>query len=106
VAKEELGLKLPAEGKFGIGQLFLPKELDDREKVKSLFEEVCKESGHKILGWRNVPTDNSMIGPSALEVEPHVEQVFVTLGTARDHLSREQQVWPVITCMCLSCAGD
>lgn len=90
--QEEMGLKLPKEGKFGIGQIFLPTDEADREKAKALFEEVCKANGHKILAWRKVPTDNSMIGPSALAVEPYIEQVFVTLGTAHDHLSREQQV--------------
>eukprot|EP00873_Tetraselmis_striata_P023387 jgi/Tetstr1/443651/TSEL_031644.t1 len=92
VAKEE-GLKLPKAGKFGIGQIFLPKEDADREKAKALFEEVAKAQGNKILGWRKVPVDNSTIGPSALAVEPYIEQVFVTLGTAHDHLSREQQMY-------------
>lgn len=38
------------------------------------------ELGHSVLAWRNVPTDNSSIGPAALATEPKVEQLFVSLS--------------------------
>ena len=39
------------------------------------MEEWCAKKGFAVLGWREVPTDNSTIGPSALACEPVVRQV-------------------------------
>ena len=52
--------------------------MDDklRDIVKSRFEEYLKRLGFELLGYREVPTDNSMIGKTAKRVEPKVEQVF------------------------------
>lgn len=94
VAYEDMGINLPEEGKFGIGQLFLPVDDKDRPKVRRLFADTAAKYGHKILGWRKVPIDNSMIGPSALRTEPKIEQVFVSLSDGpHAHLSREQQMF-------------
>ena len=30
-----------------------------------------------MLYWRDVPTDNSTLGPSSLACEPHVKQIFL-----------------------------
>ena len=33
--------------------------------------------GMNVIHWRKVPVNNSGIGPSALDVEPAIEQVFI-----------------------------
>jgi len=39
---------------------------------------VAESLGHKVLGWRSVPTDNTGLGKSAQLTEPVIEQVFLT----------------------------
>jgi glutamate synthase (NADPH/NADH) large chain len=67
------------EGTHGVGFLFLPKDESLRNKAISLMEEIIETRGFKLLGYRNVPVDNSMIGQSALDTEPYMVQVFVSV---------------------------
>ena len=82
VAKAELGVTLPEPGAFAAGNVFLPKKDDERAQCKAVFEELAKTYGQQVVGWRKVPVDNSAanIGPSALAVEPAIEQVIVAAG--------------------------
>jgi len=43
--------------------------------------QIAKSLGHDVFGWRQVPTDNSDLGKSALDTEPVIEQVFVSKST-------------------------
>src|SRR5213076_1413029 len=36
-----------------------------------------REEGQELLGWRDVPTDSSPLGPTARAVEPVVRQIFI-----------------------------
>src|SRR5580693_9068982 len=74
---EKLGFKLPAPAQYGVGQLFLPKNPADREKVKAEVAKIITTEGQTVLGWRDVPTDNSSLGKTAVASEPFMEQVFV-----------------------------
>src|ERR1700691_2126532 len=55
----ELGFKLPAPGSYAVGALFLPHDDAWRRDVLESYAEVAEKEGMKLLGWRNVPTDNS-----------------------------------------------
>lgn len=70
--------KLPEAGSYAVAMVFLPSEADARKIVKGLFEKVCREHDYSILGWRDVPTDNSCLGQLALSTEPVVAQCFIT----------------------------
>ncbi|CAK9166557.1 unnamed protein product [Ilex paraguariensis] len=56
------------------------------------YKEVAESLGHTVLGWRMVPTDNSGLGKSALQIEPVIEQVFFT-PTPRSKADFEQQMY-------------
>ena len=71
---------LPPAGQYGAGLIFLPREAGDRDQIQRLFAEIIAEEGHRLIGWRDVPTDHSPIGPSAVAVEPVFKQVFVGTG--------------------------
>ena len=72
---------LPAAGEYGVGQLFLPHEPEHRTALEQLLEQIVAEEGHRVLGWRDVPTDDSLVGPSAVAAEPVFRQVFVARGS-------------------------
>ena len=76
-AKQEFGKKLPERGSYSSGNVFLPRQEENRKICKKHFESVAEQLGQSIIGWRRVPVDNSMIGPTAKASEPVVEQVFV-----------------------------
>ena len=71
------GFDLPAPGEYGVGMVFMPPNARERKKCERLFEVIVAEEGQTVLGWRNVPTDNSLLGATARASEPFMRQVFV-----------------------------
>lgn len=74
------GLKLPADNKYGVGMFFMPQDDDLRKKAKELIEACADDENIDIIGWRDVPTDNSFLGEIALASEPVVQQIFINQG--------------------------
>ncbi|HEU5395940.1 MAG TPA: glutamate synthase subunit alpha, partial [Verrucomicrobiae bacterium] len=72
-----LGYQLPAPGQYGVGMLFLPKNPAERDGVKAALAKIISDEGQPLIGWRDIPTDNSSLGNSAKASEPHMAQVFV-----------------------------
>ncbi len=71
------GVKLPAPGKYGVGMLFLPQDAQSREACVRLVEGVVATEGLKLLGWREVPTDNAGLGATAKASQPVISQLFL-----------------------------
>lgn len=71
------GIKLPDPGKYGVGMVFLPPDAAQRKFCEQRFEEIIKNEGQKLLGWRNVPTDDSSLGSIAKACMPYVRQIFI-----------------------------
>src|SRR5437867_4999007 len=76
----KLGLKLPGPGRYGVGMVFLPPSEHGREAIYRLFDETIRDEGQQLLGWRDVPTDNSTLGGSAKASQPLIRQVFIGRG--------------------------
>src|SRR5438477_121519 len=81
---DKLQIKLPAYGEYGVGMVFLPMQADDRHQCEQLFEQIVREEGQAVLGWRSVPTDNSSLGPTARAVQPVIRQIFIRRQNADD----------------------
>jgi glutamate synthase (ferredoxin) len=71
------GIKLPAATEYGVGMVFLPTRPDDRARCEHLFEEIVREEGQRVLGWRTLPLDNASLGNTARAAQPVVRQVFI-----------------------------
>lgn len=80
VAKRDLGVDLPAPGKFAAGLVFLPRDSSERAFCKEQLERLIQEAGQTVVGWRKVPVEPDLadIGPSARRGEPWIEQIFVS----------------------------
>ena len=72
------GIELPIAGSYAVGMVFLPQQDATRAECEALIERTIQEEGQIMLGWRDVPTDNSGLGESVKEVEPVVRQLFVS----------------------------
>lgn len=77
-----LGIALPPAGEYGAGLVFLPRDPDARRQIQSVFEHIVGEEGQRVLGWRDVPTDNRLVGASAVAVQPVFRQIFIGRGAA------------------------
>jgi glutamate synthase (NADPH/NADH) large chain len=73
----QLGISLPASGRYGVGMLFFPQDMMLREECRGILARAAEKLGLDILGFRKVPVDQSGIGASALSVEPEIEQLFI-----------------------------
>ena len=73
----EIGFQLPKPGEYAIGALFMPRETAWRNVIKSIIADQIKNEGLVLLGWREVPTDNSSLGETVKPTEPANMQVFI-----------------------------
>ena len=67
------GIELPPQ--FALGMVFLP--VKEAEEAKRRIERLSPDRGLQLLGWRQVPTDPSIVGPQALRTLPVIEQCFL-----------------------------
>src|SRR3989338_107110 len=70
-------IDLPGQGLYGTGLIFLPQDAKERKFCKEAFEKIINGHDQILLGWRNVPIDDSDIGKSAKSAEPVFEQIFI-----------------------------
>ncbi|MBE8993876.1 glutamate synthase large subunit [Microcystis aeruginosa] len=91
-----LGFTLPAAGQYGVGMLYTAPDAEIRGKSRQEFEKIAAEEGLKVLGWRDVPTDNSSLGNSARSTEPFIEQVFIERNAnLSDDLAFERKLYVI-----------
>ncbi|MBI3028922.1 MAG: glutamate synthase large subunit [Candidatus Rokubacteria bacterium] len=72
-----MGITLPAPGWYGAGLVFLPTDPAQAARCRQIFEEIILQEGQTLLGWRDVPTDDSPVGPTARAAEPVIRQIFI-----------------------------
>ncbi len=75
-----IGITLPDAGAYGVGMLFLPAHDETRRYCESLITGIIAEEGQGLLGWRDVPTDNSGLGECVKQVEPVIRMLFISEG--------------------------
>jgi glutamate synthase (NADPH/NADH) large chain len=83
----EIGFALPAPGEYAVGHLFLPREPSWRQIIRDIYADVIAREGLTLLGWREIPTDNSTLGESVKPTEPVHQQVFI--GHGRKKLTQD-----------------
>jgi len=86
------GVELPPAGQYGVGMVFLPRDPASRFACEYEIERAIKDEGQVLLGWRDVPVDNSDLAEPAKRIEPVMRQVFIGRGkgvTVTDALERK-----------------
>ena len=77
---EVLGINLPSAGDYGVGMVFAHKYESLRNEQKRIFEEVVREEGQVVLGWREVPVDGTKVGQEAAAIRPWMIQILIGKG--------------------------
>ncbi|MCU1379695.1 MAG: glutamate synthase large subunit, partial [Acidimicrobiales bacterium] len=72
-----VGFDLPDEGSYATGMAFLPRDSAECATAENGIAKLIEDEGLSLLGWRDVPIDDSMIGSQAAAVEPTFKQLFV-----------------------------
>ncbi len=93
---KKLGFELPAPGAYGCGIVFLPRNATLRRRTEEKFEQIVQSEGQTVLGWRTVPTNNSMLGETAKSCEPLMRQVFIGRNAEiDDELAFERKLYVI-----------
>jgi len=69
----EGGIELPPA--YALGMVFLP--CGHERVAQDLIGKLARGHGLRLLGWRAVPTDASIVGPRALDTLPVIQQCFL-----------------------------
>ncbi|GAA2583841.1 glutamate synthase large subunit [Dactylosporangium fulvum] len=99
--REVAGFELPPVGSYATGLAFLPTDDAAAERAMRVLEKYALVEGAQVLGWRDVPTDPTDLGATALAAMPRIRQVFVSAeklgapGQALSGLDLERVVYCV-----------
>ncbi|HEY2296304.1 MAG TPA: glutamate synthase large subunit [Jatrophihabitans sp.] len=85
--------ELPKPGAYACGTAFLPVEESAFGHAIDIVETTAAEEGLTVLGWREVPTDDSSVGPTARAVMPRFRQVFLAGTLGEDGLELERMAF-------------
>lgn len=89
--KRDMKIDLPPEGQYAVGNIFMKKE--NAGESKQVFEQLANAVGLRVLCWRTVPCDGTILGPSARSKEPAIEQPFVTFDRSMNAKQFEHQLY-------------
>lgn len=76
-AAKQIGINLLSERDYAVGMFFFPQNELARNQAKKMFEIIAAKEGLEVLGWRNVPSDTTVIGKRALDCMPAIMQCFI-----------------------------
>ncbi|KAK4644675.1 glutamate synthase [NADH] [Podospora bellae-mahoneyi] len=80
--EREEGIKLPPLGQYAVGNLFFKPDPETLQESKRQLEDIAESLGLRVLGWRELPVDSTLLGPAAASREPTILQPFVVLQSA------------------------
>ena len=68
----------PFGGRLAVGMAFLPRtDLAAQERCRCIVEAEILNFGYTIYGWRQVPTNVTVIGEKANATRPEIEQIMI-----------------------------
>ncbi|KAF8636732.1 hypothetical protein AX17_003535 [Amanita inopinata Kibby_2008] len=78
--ERDLDCVLPEPGEYAVGNVFFkandPVQLQTHQAI---FSKIAADLGLRVLGWREVPTDGTILGPASRSREPAIFQPFIVL---------------------------
>ncbi|WP_019614639.1 glutamate synthase large subunit [Psychromonas ossibalaenae] len=89
----KVGITLPKFDQYGVGTVLFPKDSNQRKECRDILARTADRLGLEVIGYRVLPTDNSMIGADPLSSEPQFEHMFVTGGPDMDPAVLERKLF-------------
>ncbi|MEX0835374.1 MAG: glutamate synthase large subunit, partial [Nitriliruptor sp.] len=75
--REVCDFPLPEAGTYAVGTAFLPQDPTAADDAAKSVDAIVADEGLRVVGWREVPIDDSAIGSMARDVEPTFRQLFI-----------------------------
>ena len=86
--------ELPPAGQYATGIGFLPADPGDAERAAAQVEAIVRSEGLRLVGWREVPIDSSLLGRGSLDAMPSFRQVFIA-GDGLGGIDLDRRVYMV-----------
>jgi glutamate synthase domain-containing protein 2/glutamate synthase domain-containing protein 1/glutamate synthase domain-containing protein 3 len=80
---------------YGVAMCFLPHDDAKRAELERRLEEIVAAEGQSVLGWRDVPVDETHVGATAKAAAPLMRQLFVGAGEGLDELGFERKLYVI-----------
>ena len=77
-----LPFALPPFGDYAVGMVFLPSDPKLAARCVEIFERIAIEEGHPVLGWREVPHNDGLLGELSRSTKPGIVQCFIDRAAA------------------------
>ncbi|MDL9947445.1 glutamate synthase large subunit [Gordonia sp. ABSL11-1] len=82
--RETVDFELPEAGSYATGIAFLPQGSEDARVATEGVEKIIEAEGLTLLGWREVPTNETSLGALARDAMPTFRQVFISGASGMD----------------------
>ncbi|PLT29968.1 glutamate synthase large subunit [Peribacillus deserti] len=87
-------LKLPKNGRYGVGMIFFSRNESEQNEIEGVINRLIEEERQILLGWRTVPVDIEKIGETGKATCPVIRQVFIGANSAiTDDLAFERKLF-------------
>ena len=83
------GIKVPDEGKYATGLVFLPRGAGEREQCEKIVTGILVAEGLDVIDFQDVQVDNSILGEISRSSEPIIRQIYVTGNYEQDEMERK-----------------
>ncbi len=83
------GIKVPQEGQYGTGLVFLPQTQKERQLCEKILIDTILEEGLDVIDFQDVPIDNSILGEIAKSTEPFMRQIYITGKFEQEDIERK-----------------
>src|SRR5580692_5404747 len=79
--RDVFGAVVPPAGEYGVAHWMVPKDADV-PSLRASIDDVLRRVGLTSVGWRDVPVDSAVLGPTSLASEPSFVQQLIAIDPA------------------------
>ena len=90
-AAQKFNVNVKNDGDLAVGVIFLPQGRETESR--KIINEAILSRGLNVIGWREVPVDESILGEQALATLPKIEHVLVSTPQKNDNLWFERKLF-------------
>ena len=91
--RDVVAFDLPAAGQYATGIAFLPQDAVLADDAAHAVDRILRDEGLDVLGWRDVPIDQSILGSASLMTMPTFRQVFVRATDASGGIDLDRKAF-------------
>jgi glutamate synthase (NADPH/NADH) large chain len=90
---KSIGIKLPNAGDYAVGHFFMPRDERLRRHCENVIARVVRQEGLELLGFRDVPVDNSKMSELVRKTEPVHRHIFIARPKGCDEATFERRLY-------------